>query len=123
MSDNRSKYPKMNPEIKELWLEALRSGNYPQGIGALKEIKLGEEIYRYCCLGVLCETIIAKGIMDIPVRAESNLVTFDGVIGGLTSRLMDKVGLTRDAHGELVRLNDLKRLSFSEIADWIEENL
>ncbi len=40
----------MNPVIKELWLIALRSGDYTQGIHALRE---GEG--SYCCLGVLCD--------------------------------------------------------------------
>ena len=41
----------MKPEIKERWLIALRSGNYQQGKGQLKD---GD---RYCCLGVLCDIV------------------------------------------------------------------
>lgn len=41
---------KMNPEVKQLWLEALRSGEYQQG-----REKLRDDKDRYCCLGVLCE--------------------------------------------------------------------
>lgn len=38
----------MNKEIKEKWLEALRSGEYKQARSTLR-------IYdNYCCLGVLC---------------------------------------------------------------------
>lgn len=40
----------MNPEIKEKWLKALRSGEYKQGRGSLQ--KSGN---RFCCLGVLCD--------------------------------------------------------------------
>ena len=39
----------MKKEVKELWVEALRSGKYVQGESMLND---GE---RYCCLGVLCE--------------------------------------------------------------------
>ncbi len=39
----------MNPEIKEQWIAALKSGNYRKDTGSLKT-KEG-----YCCLGVLCE--------------------------------------------------------------------
>lgn len=39
----------MNPEVKERWLSALRSGDYSQARGQLKN-QLG-----YCCLGVLCD--------------------------------------------------------------------
>lgn len=40
---------KFTKEIKEKWLEALKSGKYKQGVGML--YKCGE----HCCLGVLCE--------------------------------------------------------------------
>ena len=41
----------MNQEIKEKWLEALRSGKYKQGFTRLKQNN------RYCCLGVLCSLL------------------------------------------------------------------
>lgn len=51
--------PRMNPEIKERWVAALRSGEYQQGFGQLRvrnyEASIGEPLYRYCCLGVLCD--------------------------------------------------------------------
>jgi hypothetical protein len=40
----------MNPEIKKLWLEALRSDSYKQGLGNLRNEK-----DQFCCLGVLCD--------------------------------------------------------------------
>ncbi len=39
----------MNADIKQRWVEALRSGQYKQGSGGLKINNC------YCCLGVLCE--------------------------------------------------------------------
>lgn len=39
----------MKKEIAEKWVEALRSGEYKQVRGSLKEDG------RYCCLGVICE--------------------------------------------------------------------
>lgn len=44
---------KMDPEIKALWLEALRSGEYKQGEGNL--CRLVDGVERHCCLGVLSE--------------------------------------------------------------------
>lgn len=44
----------MNQEVKRLWVEALRSGDYQQGRNYLIE----DETFSkpsYCCLGVLCE--------------------------------------------------------------------
>lgn len=39
----------MNPRVKQLWIEALRSGKFKQAQGRLKTEN------GYCCLGVLCE--------------------------------------------------------------------
>lgn len=39
----------MNPEVKKMWVEALRSGEYQQKTGALRK---GDG---FCCLGVLCD--------------------------------------------------------------------
>jgi hypothetical protein len=39
----------MNPEVKAKWVAALRSGEYEQGVEALKA---GDA---FCCLGVLCD--------------------------------------------------------------------
>lgn len=40
---------KMNPEVKQKWIDALRSGKYEQGSGKLRTPN------GYCCLGVLCD--------------------------------------------------------------------
>lgn len=39
----------MNPEIKKKWVDALRSGKYKQGTGALRR---GDS---FCVLGVVCD--------------------------------------------------------------------
>ncbi len=39
----------MNQEIKQKWVEALRSGEYKQGKGQLRDKD------SFCCLGVLCD--------------------------------------------------------------------
>jgi hypothetical protein len=41
---------KMNPEVKQKWIEALKSGEYKKGDGTLKTSD-----NEYCCLGVLCD--------------------------------------------------------------------
>jgi hypothetical protein len=47
---------KMKPKIKKLWLKALRSGEYEQGTGALRDLSF------YCCLGVLCDLGAKAGL-------------------------------------------------------------
>ena len=39
----------MNPQVKEKWIDALRSGKYEQGSEKLRGVN------GYCCLGVLCD--------------------------------------------------------------------
>lgn len=46
----------MRQDIKDRWLAALESGDYPKTIGNLKDK------YGYCCLGVLCDLAAAEGI-------------------------------------------------------------
>jgi len=40
---------KMNTEVKQKWIDALRSGKYDQGSEKLRSVQ------GYCCLGVLCD--------------------------------------------------------------------
>lgn len=44
----------MNPQVKEKWVEALRSGKYVQGVGVLRKQDT------YCCLGVLCDLYLKE---------------------------------------------------------------
>jgi hypothetical protein len=51
----------MDPRIKVIWTDELRSGKYKQGIGFL------EKDDKYCCLGILCELYIKEiGAEDCP---------------------------------------------------------
>ena len=43
----------MDIELGRKWVDALRSGKYQQGFGALKTKAGG-----YCCLGVLCDAVL-----------------------------------------------------------------
>lgn len=47
----------MNPEIKALWLDALRNSDYQQANGRLRD-----DEDRFCCLGVLCDLAVHAGI-------------------------------------------------------------
>lgn len=56
----------MIPEIKADWLAALRSGEYSQTKGALKD-GIG-----YCCLGVLCDLAEKAGVAEFVAREVPN---------------------------------------------------
>lgn len=115
---------KLDPEAKKKWVEALRSGNYQQGEGALKADT--EDGLVYCCLGVLCEIMVND-------KAWQLQETSTGPIYGLMNRntaylpdfIRDEVfNHTADASIDMIlaQANDAGA-SFDEIADWIEENL
>ena len=126
----------MNPEIKKLWVDALRSGEYKQGQGTLKRSDC------FCCLGVLTDIFIKiTGRAEwIPV-AESHrarIISTDYAYQEESSAILLKAvcewaGLKRPNPVMPIRLptrnittlselNDLGR-GFSEIADIIEKYL
>lgn len=45
----------MKEDIKKEWQKNLKSGNFAQGSGQLRTWDSDEKIWKYCCLGVLCE--------------------------------------------------------------------
>lgn len=49
----------MKPEIKEMWVKALRSGEYEQGMHQLVADN------KYCCLGVLCDIARKCGVVEL----------------------------------------------------------
>ncbi|MCA2570674.1 hypothetical protein [Microcystis sp. M42BS1] len=118
----------MNKEIKKRWVEALRSGEYKQGAGKLRDAD-----NTFCCLGVLCN-LHAQEHPDI--AKEQNIGT---VYMGRSTLLPREVaewaefGRKEKAatptgadvctfRGRLSRLNDDGH-SFTDIADIIEEYL
>lgn len=116
------------------WIEALRSGRYPQGQDRLctKDVVVGR---RYCCLGVAGDILVQDGNaewVDRPVN-HGPVLAMDGVTYStdLGPGMEDlelalppgsKFGLDTDDIESLIALNDVERLSFAEIADHIERN-
>lgn len=113
---------------KRAWVEALRSGNYQQAHGLLCEIDGEGEPVGYCCLGVLCD-LAAKDCAPVTRRLnkEELRVEFDDSIGYLPQSVRDWANLNSDdptVDGKpLTHWNDSDKLSFSELADLIEEHL
>lgn len=112
----------MKAELKQRWLNALRSGNYQQGSGYLNRQE------RYCCLGVLCDVYSYK-----KVQATLSFCSYNGRPTNLDSIMLHEVGLTEANHRRLIRMNDgyysnnsddeITPQSFEVIADWIEANV
>jgi len=117
----------MNPEVKEKWVAALRSGEYKKG---RKYMRKGG---RYCCLGVLTDLYCKETGKDF-----KEMFTVVGVVDYNTSYLPDDVGTWADVSCSQVRVtlhggmrasidevNDglFGRKTFKQIADIIEEQL
>jgi len=130
----------MKKKIKDLWVEALRSGKYRQGKGYLNNNG------RYCCLGVLCELALKAGVLKEKFRMMGRTYYYrTGEVSGkegaailVPSKVMEWAGL-KSASGSvsgkslvkrdnnvkfygLDALNDDGGAKFDEIADVIEKN-
>ena len=121
--------PKMNQEIKEQWVKALRSGKYEQTDGALCRVsENGKE--RFCCLGVLFDVAGGEvgGEWKHTVKAYTGL-GWDAQVGDEVSmdfvptKFKQFVKLPKKAQRRLIHLNDAEGKSFDEIANWIEKYL
>lgn len=96
----------MNAELKAKWLAALRSDDYKQAHGQLRD-KTG-----YCCIGVLCDVIDPSGwIGDDYADIETNALPTPYI-----------TGVSRQMSLNLAEMNDAPH-SFAEIADYIEQNI
>jgi hypothetical protein len=65
---------KMNTEIKQKWVNALRSGEYEQG---------SEKLYSgrgYCCLGVLCDLYSKENGLKWEFRGDDVIKTEDEIV-------------------------------------------
>ena len=117
----------MDKKIKKEWVAALRSGKYKQTQGYLCADG------GFCCLGVLCDIaidadweLVSSNYDDETVEAPEAAVAYEieDCMYGLPDILTEKIGAEAnvDFTHILPNMNDAGS-SFSEIADYIEENL
>jgi hypothetical protein len=123
---------KMKPHIKKKWVSALRSGDFTQTTGTLRDVD-AEGNKSYCCLGVLCE-IHRKStkksgwnendeycrqvdLLPIEVMSWAGLVADGDIIN-------DEVSVEYKGRWRLLTsLNDDDQLSFKQIATVIDRQL
>ena len=117
----------MNADMKQKWVEALRSGRYKQGQQHLRQRdKQGMPLY--CCLGVLGEVYdhhrwIGDSYGSAP--GEEYYPSSDAVLPYEVVTALGLYDLTdegMDVQDHLANMNDNGQ-DFTEIADYIEENL
>lgn len=120
------------PNIENIrkWVDALRSGDYQQGQGALHNIVSEDEHY-YCCLGVACDLsgvpvndTIKNNVLGVLVRYGEQ-----AQIWCAPDEVLDWLGFDANVvlfdvyEGEysLIELNDECKYTFNQIADIIED--
>lgn len=137
----------MNEDIKAEWVAALRSGQYSQTCSYLSVVGQKEADYipsGYCCLGVLCELAVQHGVIPPPhTQTDDNLATVrvygeydDKATALLPMAVVRWAGLAdidppilyapRDGSPRVrqaAALNDDLGMSFTEIADAIEQEV
>jgi hypothetical protein len=115
----------MNPEIKKIWVEALRSGKYKQGWGSLCQTIDGEDLY--CCLGVLANECIEGEWEPCTVcDGEVKWAISKGYSKSfcyIPEELLIEIGIDVNDKMDLIYFNDNLGEDFKTIADWIEKNL
>jgi hypothetical protein len=98
----------LNKNAKE-WVKALRSGKFKQTTGQLRVKRVG-----FCCLGVACQIAVEKGVIGKYV--------FDSL--GLPNKVREWLGLATNSGSykktNLSDDNDVRKLTFCQIADIIE---
>lgn len=134
----------MDNKVKALWLEALRSGEYDQAKGTLKEDQEDGSV-GYCCLGVLCEVAVQEGVIkpavpwkpidDDDYMGNCGHYKYDTEMDVLPDAVMEWAGInsksgmlpefftfenSEHTAGSLVDLNDDFHFDFNQIADVIE---
>lgn len=109
----------MKKEYKERWIEALRSGDYKQGISFLTRLD-SEGNKTHCCLGVAAE--LFKDGLDIVEEHYCRVRYYDSASSALPPVLTTKLQLPYSLQSKLGGMND-NGLPFTRIADWIEANV
>lgn len=126
----------MKAAVKKLWVDALRSGDYEQGTGALRSSR-----DKFCCLGVLSDVAAKAGVIPPPVLSTAGYdYSYDGNIVGLGLNVQAWAGLDDwnpvidpgmfeypdgedRSQATAWAANDHLGWSFDRIADAIEQNI
>lgn len=115
-------------EVLEKWEYELRSGNYPQGCGVLRQRPDALSDEKFCCLGVLC---------DLYLEAHPERSRWEGGISSTEPKrfkvgghdtstpemppapVLEWAGISRGLASDLAELND-GGATFDEVARVIE---
>ena len=114
----------MNPQIKQKWVDALRSGDYQQGRNYLRTDN------GFCCLGVLCDLYGKENNVEwnlaVAEDGDRDYYEFQDKTGRIPLSVVEWAGV-EDCNPyicgrSLAERNDTGS-TFNEIADLIQEHL
>jgi hypothetical protein len=117
-SDSGERKTDVKPEVRDLWVKALKSGEYKQGYGSLRTAS-----DKFCAIGVLVDLAIKDGVeMDIREPTDSfPFYMYDGMSARLPDAVKQWAGNVRFV--PIINMNDGKHNKFVTIAKWIKENI
>jgi hypothetical protein len=107
----------MTDEVRQFyvdWVAKLRSGTIKQD--RIKLHRVEED--KMCCLGVAC---LVAGLTPVRRRDTEWFYRYDDNSNYIPDSLAEKIGLSKEMQGKLSIMNDIERLNFRKIADYIEE--
>jgi len=116
----KTKEFKLEKEFAQKWVDALKSGKYPQGEGFL-ENSYGQ----YCCLGVACRMnhpkvdLRNKAFIDVSKESRGHISKY---LNRSIPALLRGTDATQPFVQKVSKMND-DGCSFIQIAYWIEKNV
>jgi hypothetical protein len=109
---------KTRKELYQIWIDALRSGQYKQGHNALRRINNKNE-QLFCCLGVLCDVIANNG----GPQWNGGSGEYMYHVAELSSDLRALLNFGYGQIQILIELNDNNKKDFNTIANYIETTI
>jgi hypothetical protein len=115
----------MKADVQKAWQEDLTSGNFTQGNGYLRVWDPDEEIWKYCCLGILCERSGLGTWEERTVDNGDKVAAYLDSIMYLPPAVAEWAGLDPSTKAETIQLrlaemND-EETPFTEIAEKLPE--
>lgn len=113
-----------------LWLEALESGQYVQGVGALRTARSpnpDDNLDGFCCLGVLCDLATKDGdgkwdAASCGFTCQFRDIHEYGHETHLPPLFRHMMGINEDQSDALITMND-NSVPFKDIAKYIREEV
>lgn len=121
----------VNKDRVQLLVEALRSGQYLQGMESLHKNTDGQD--KFCCLGVACDVAVKNGLdVSVDTADEPDFITYDDNGGYMPESVYHWYGFPtddpvidrNDQNGRVItatKANDNLRWTFGAIANAIEK--